>query len=242
MSPEALRWSAVPLGLLAFALRAAVNFRDGQWSYGAGIGLPDMVAVLTSMLLPMGIFLLLTRGDFRRPEGFTIGGGRFTAPASPARAGIQAIFLMNFAGAAVWTEASSIDDAGRPHHVHVLWQPSLIGVGICVAAAAAFLLVRLPEVWLDADGLAIRGFRHTARIAWDEILPGSPPPPVKRRPRHLAVELDEPPLMGSYPTSVDIPVWLLHVDAAFLAGAIRHYVDHPADRATIGTPAPVPAG
>jgi hypothetical protein len=75
----------------------------------------------------------------------------------------------------------------------------------------------------------------TTRLAWDRLAPLSPPPPAKRRPRNIKVYLNVPPLPGQYPFSEDLPAGWLHVDPAFLAAAVRHYVEHPEHRAAIGT-------
>ena len=91
-----------------------------------------------------------------------------------------------------------------------------------------------PELQLDPGGLTIRRLGRTTAIAWDELAPGGPLPPVKR-PRHLRLDLNRTPAPGQYAASVDVPVVWLHVEPAFLARAIRHYGENPQDRAEIGT-------
>lgn len=237
MSPEALRWSVVPVGLLAFAVRIAVStwVEPSVVAHGAGPEMVILIGALVALAVPFGFLAVLAWWDRSRPAGFLCGDGRFTAPFSPVQAGSQAMLWIFLSGGLVFTDRVFDGHPAQLVGVHVHWGPSIPGVAVCWAVAAGILLSRRPALWLDRDGMTIRGLRHATRIAWDEILPGTPPAPVKRRPRHLTVHLNEPPLMGRYPSTVDISIMRLHVDAAFLAGAIRHYVDHPADRAAIGT-------
>ncbi|MEV6965875.1 hypothetical protein AB0M47_12245 [Hamadaea sp. NPDC051192] len=73
--------------------------------------------------------------------------------------------------------------------------------------------------------------RSQSTIPWTLLAPGGPLPPAKRA-RQIWLYVAGPVRYTRYqvPLSVD-------VEPAFLAYAIRHYVDHPAARAAIGTDA-----
>jgi hypothetical protein len=69
-------------------------------------------------------------------------------------------------------------------------------------------------------------------VKWDRLAPGGPLLPHKRQ-RYLRIYLNEPPILGAYPPSVDIRLTLVYVDPAYLAETIRRYVDNPAERAAL---------
>jgi hypothetical protein len=238
MSATALRWCAVPIGLLAFAFRIALTFwlEPFVWRMSLANALLVMTGgALTGLIVLIGTFAWLTRGDRGRPSRFVPGPGRFTVPASPVYAGYQAIGLMFISGGLVLTERVPGGDAMRMAQFDFAWPVSIIFVGFFWVAALAILLVQRPQLHLDAGGLTIRRVWRTTRLAWDELAPGGPPPPAKRRPRHMTIHLDAPAVFGRYPASEDVPVGGLHIDPTFLAGAIRHYVEHREDRCRIGT-------
>jgi hypothetical protein len=230
MSPTALRWVAVPLGLLGFALRQVVTFWliPLTWRAGFGLGLLLLaIGLLVAVAIPFGIFALLYLPD-RRPARLEVRDGRPTAPPSGVYAGSQAIMWMFLGGQLVLTERVPYGDSMRLAQIPFAWLGTTIGVGLASAVALAFLLIQRPILYLDPQGLTIKRLWGTTRIAWDEVVPGDPAPPLKQRPRRLPVRL-----RGRY--GVEIPVGWLHIDAAFLADTIRHYVEHPQERAAIGT-------
>jgi hypothetical protein len=238
MSPTALRWSAVPLGLLAFVLRVAMPLwlEPITWRFSFGPRLLMMAgALLTAVLVPFGVFLLLNKADRRRPATFTSEDGAFTVPPSPVYAGSQFMMWMVLSGNMVMTERVPNGDTMRLAQLGIASHASsVVGVGLFWAVGFAFLLVQRPQLRLDRTGLTIRRFRRTTRLAWDDLRPGGPPPPAKRRQRQLRVYLVGPPVVDRYPPSEDIPIGWLHIDPAFLADRIRHYVEHPEDRPAIG--------
>jgi hypothetical protein len=183
---------------------------------------------VVSLGLIFGVFALLGAGGRLRPARFTLGEAGFVVPASPAYGGSMAIMLMFLSGGFVLSERVPDGDSMR-------LAASVIMMGLFWIAALAFIFVRRPRVYLDADGLTIRRVWRATRIAWDEIAPGGPPPPRGRWPRDLRVRLNGPLLWGQFPPSEIIPIGQLCVDPAFLAAAIRHYVEHPEARAAIGT-------
>jgi len=238
MSPTALRWSAVPLGLLAFVLRVAMTlwFEPITWRFSFGQGLLLMAgAIAAAISVPFGVFALLNMGNRRRAAAFTSDSGAFTVPPSPVWAGSQFLMWMFLSGGLVMTERVPNGDTMRLAQLGFASDAaSVVGVGLFWAVGFAFLLVQRPQLRLDHTGLTIRRFRRTTRLAWDDLRPGGPPPPAKRRQRQLRVYLVGPPVVDRYPPSEDIPIGWLHIDPAFLADRIRHYVEHPEDRAAIG--------
>jgi len=238
MSPTALRWCAVPLGVLGFALRLAVTFwlQPLTWQLSLASGLLAIAAgMAVAVAIPFGIFWLLTGGIRQRPEAFACGDGRFTVPASPLYAGSQAMMWMFLSGGAVLTERVPNGDRMRMAEFGFTWPATVIGVGVFWVVALVILLIQRPQLHLESGGLVLRRFLRTTAIAWDELAPGGPLPPVKRRARRLRLYLNHTPMLGQYAASEDVPIGWLHIEPAFLARAIRHYVEHPQDRAAIGT-------
>jgi hypothetical protein len=232
VSPTSLRWSALPLGLLALAVRVAESLwlQPLTWEMSdRGRLLVLLTGHLVAIGVPLGIFALLFLWDRRSPARFTIGQGRLIVPPSPLVAGSQAILWMSFGGGMVLTER----DGDSMRLVEAEWRASVIGVAVFAAVALAFLLVRRPLLHLDPEGLTIRRLWRTTRLAWDQLYPGGPRP-ISKHERSMRIYLKGAPVAGTWP-GVDIPVRWLHVDPAFLADTIRHYVEHPEDRATIGT-------
>jgi hypothetical protein len=238
MSPTAVRLSAIPLGLLAFASRLVMTFwvQPLGWHFDFGT---EMLIILSgtvvSVGLIFGVFALLGAGGRLRPARFTLGEAGFVVPASPAYGGSMAIMLMFFSGGFVMSERVPNGDSMRLARFGFAMAASVVMVGLFWIAALAFLFMRRPRVYLDADGLTIRRVWRATRIAWDWLAPGGPPPPRGRWPRDLRVHLNGPLLWGQFPPSEVIPVGQLCVDPAFLAATIRHYVEHPEARAAIGT-------
>ncbi|MFU8874595.1 hypothetical protein [Micromonospora sp. SL4-19] len=234
MSPNLLRWSALPIGLSAFVGRLAITFwlQPLTWRMSGVSGLLALLGGLAVAVgVPAGLFALLGRGG--RPTQFTIRDGRFTVPPSPVYAGTQAIMSMFLGGGLV--AAERVPDGDSMRIAEFALPASIIGVAVFCSVALAFLLVTRPQLHLDPDGLTVRRLRRTTRVTWEHLLPGGPPPPAKRRQRWLRLYLNAPPVVGRYPPSEDLPIGWLHVDPAFLAGAVRHYVEHPEDRAAIGS-------
>jgi hypothetical protein len=239
MSSNALRWSAVPLGLLAFALGLVVRLWVEPLTWRLSLGTELLVfsgAILVAAGIPVGVFAVLLRGDRWHPARFVPARGGFTVPPSPVHPGYQAIMWTCLGSRAVMTERVPGGMSVRLAQLDFAWPATLVGVGLFWAVALAFLLVARPQLHLDAGGLTIRRvLRRRTRLAWDDLAPGGPQPPAKRGQRQLKVYLAAPPVFGRYPSSEDIPIGWLHVDPAFLAAALRHYVAHPEDRAAIGS-------
>jgi hypothetical protein len=101
-----------------------------------------------------------------------------------------------------------------------------------IFAVAGWTLFRGPRVELRPGGLLVRSLR-THLVRWESVLASGPPAPVEK-PRQISLLVRRhPPAYGAYVVRI-LHRWLA-VDGAFLAGAIRHYVDNPQHRADIGT-------
>ncbi|GAA1813170.1 hypothetical protein GCM10009682_37940 [Luedemannella flava] len=237
MSPTAIRWAAVPLGLLAFGLRvlaetwwSEVAFRSFDRSYYL---LATLSGLLAAGAVPFGILLVLTRGD-RRPAAFERRPGRLVAPTSPVFASGMAIMIMYLSAGLVNHGTVGRGDDRRV--VVDLDHWTTVAVGVCWLFAVGFLLLRRPVAVLDAHGVTVKRLWTVNVLAWHDLLPGGPASPTRRRPASLRVYRNAAPVPGPYLPSVDIPVSLLHIDAAYLADTIRYHVDHPDERATIADP------
>lgn len=214
MSPTALRWTALPLGLLAAGLRIAgdlwLHARIRELS--VALYLLSMLALFAvAMGIPLAIFVLLSRGP--RPARLVTRDGRLTVPQSPAYAGNQAILMM-FLGA-------GLIEVDR-------WLRTAPVAGLFFAGALAFLLVQRPWLALDAEGLTVKRLWRMTRLRWDELSL-----------EDMALDPGRHPGRFWIAPGVSIPVGWLHVDPGFLTHVIRHYVERPEERATIpagGTP------
>lgn len=225
-SPTALRWWALPLGLLGLGLGSVVRLWSESLTLDMPAGLLIWVAGITvAATVPFACFALLARGHHRPPAQLSADGAAFTVPASPLFAGNTAI---------VWMFLGSNFVNHRVGESFLATVTAVVGVGVGVAAALTLLLVDRPRLRLDPHGLAIVRERTTV-IAWDDLMPGGPPPPARRRARHLRLLLNHPILGGQFPISVSVPIGWLHVDPTFLANAIRYYAENPHERDSIGT-------
>jgi hypothetical protein len=108
-------------------------------------------------------------------------------------------------------------------------------VGV-LAVGGVWLLVRSGRFALNLypDRLVEGVLPGAITVPWAALLPGGPPPPPPGAAR-LDVYLWQPTL--GVAAKVRIPLRTLAVQPAFLANAIRHYVEHPEYRAGIGTAA-----
>lgn len=241
MPPAVARIAAVAFGALAFALRLMVTFWIEPLTWRADSVLLGLVFFLASGILPalavFGGYWLVTRRLSCRPALLALDARRrrLVAPASSVRAGWTAILCMWFAAGGVMTERVPGGDRMRVARFAGAVPVSVAVVTSFLALAALFLVVRRPWVALDPAGLTVQRLRRRAMIAWDDLAPGGPPPPAERRPGWVRVYRNTP--AGAPFVAEDLPVGRLHVDAAFLAGAVRHYVAHPERRRAIGTEA-----
>jgi hypothetical protein len=237
MSATALRWCAVPLGLIAFAARPALRlwWEPYTWRFNMVIELMLFFGgLLAAVAVSLGIFGLLSRGH-RRGAGFTLREGGFVVQPSTVWAASQSIVMMFFAGGFLAIERVPNTDSMRFAEFGAGWIVSSTLVGIFVAAAVAFLVVQRPQLLLDREGLTIRRLRHHSRLAWEDLAPGGPLPPAKKRQSHMQLYRKPPPGYPHYVPTDAIPFAWLDIDPAYLAAAIRSYAEHPEYRAAIGT-------
>lgn len=227
--------TALLLGLGAFALRVVVEFGIEPMSWRLST-VPAFVVyaagAVTALAVPLIAFTRLCPRPRPAPRTLLLGPDRgrpaFVAPASPWMVGPFVIMLMFLAGNGLATERApdgevSISPAG--------WAQTLVTVAV-IFTVAGWTLFRGPRVELRPGGLLVRSLR-TQLVRWEAVLASGPPAPVEK-PRQISLLVRrQPPDYGAYVVRI-LHRWLA-VDAAFLAGAIRHYVDNPQYRADIGT-------
>lgn len=232
MSHAVLRWSAIPLGLLAFGLRLARTVWVTPLTWEMSTGRRFLILLtgdVVALAIPIVIFWLLARRLPVSRARFIARDGRLIAAHSPIYVAWQAIGLMYVSSALVLFERVPGGDSLRPFD----WPFSVIAVSFAWTAAVAILLVRRPRLELDPEGLTlIRPFQR-ARVSWDRLIPGQPTSPSKKD-HALRACLHGDPVAGNRPR-MEIPHRSLHIDPTFLADALRHYGEHPEDRAAIGT-------
>ncbi|BCJ72806.1 hypothetical protein CS0771_23500 [Catellatospora sp. IY07-71] len=225
-----LRWYAVGFALLACGLRFAAPY---SWGLLAEDAYP-LPAFLVELLLPLALAVLLPFGGYhlvirryaRPPATFTATPDGFVAPNAP-QGGHRAIAAGFLLGSIPVTEAGP---GGRV----LVTDPVLLGMSAVLTAACLALAVwglwHGPRVRLTPAGVEVR-LPRTRRYGWDTLAPGGPPAPTPKQ-RELGLAVARPD--GSYQMKI-ISFREAYVDGTFLAAAIRHYAEHPAHRAAIGT-------
>ncbi|MEV0270240.1 PH domain-containing protein [Hamadaea sp. NPDC050747] len=223
MTANAVRWSALPLALLAFLLRLA---DEAGW-YGPEPGSRVALGFLVPVCLPVVAFTLLVWWATRR-AAVPARDGVFVIPASPAAA-VFAIFGANLLGELVPT-APPGEEPGIVLDAFDWTFDAPMGALLLLFTCAVFLL-RRPRLVLDAAGITVQHLfrRHTVR--WDEIAD------VRRitRPPTIRLVLHGSAVFGLARESVDLAVGWLFVNPDVLQVVIGHYAAHPAERSAIGT-------
>lgn len=227
--------TALLLGIGAFALRVVVEFGIEPMSWRLSF-MPAFAVyaagAVTALAVPLLAFARLCPRPRPAPRTLLVavdhGRPAFVTPTSPWMVGPFVIMLMFLAGNGLATERSpdgevSISAAG--------WAQTLVTVAV-IFAVAGWTLFRGPRVELRPGGLLVRTVR-TRLVRWESVLASGPPAPVEK-PRQISLLIRRhPPEYGAFVVRI-LHRWLA-VDAAFLAGAIRHYVDNPQHRGEIGT-------
>lgn len=227
--------TALLLGLGAFALRVVVEFGIEPMSWRLSFAPAFAVyaaGAVTALAVPLFAFTRLCPRPRPAPRTLLLGPDRgraaFVAPTSPWVVGPFVIMLMFLAGNGLATDRApdgqvSISPAG--------WAQTLVTVAV-IFTVAGWALFRGPRVELRPDGLLVRTV-GTRLVRWESMLASGPPAPVEK-PRQISLLVRrQPPDYGAYVVRI-LHRWLA-VDAAFLAGTIRHYFDNPQHRADIGT-------
>lgn len=236
MSATALRLATIPLALSAFGLRLAVTFWWMPLTWR--ITSPAQSIVLTlagslvAMAIPFGIYLLIALRARRRLADFQIRRGSFVAHSAAIPRGALSIMLMFLTGGLLLTERVPNADAVRLAHLPFALPVSIASVAVFTGLAALVLFYDRPRAILTAGALTVKGLR-TLTVRWDDLASGGPNWPSPGSPRALLLHRN--PVPGAHPVPVVVPIWRIHIDPAFLAHSIRHYVEHPQDRAGIGT-------
>lgn len=223
------------LGLGAFVLRVVVEFWIEPVTWRMSLVPAFLLYAISAgvaLALPLLAFARLCPRPRPRPRELLIAPDRlrpaFVAATSPWTVGPFTIMLMYLAGNGLATDRSPDGTVSISS-----WPRTVLAIAF-IFAIAAWTLWRGPRVELRPGGLMVRTLR-THNVRWDALLASGPPAPVEK-PRQISLLVRrQPPEYGAYVVRI-LHKWLA-VDAAFLAGAIRHYVDHPEQRAEIGTPA-----
>ncbi|MFC7484756.1 hypothetical protein ACFQX7_38590 [Luedemannella flava] len=242
MTATAIRWAAIPFGLLACGLRIALSYLPFGEAFdflvairsvdfytvraAQGVIAGSLVVAGLCYGLPVALYLLATR-VLRRPARLVPRGHRLVAVASPHTPGTQVIMLMFFGGGALVPELLA------ESWLFVLAAfPFFLGI-------VAFLAWPGPSVELDANGITVRQWLQVTHLRWTYLMVDGPLPATVRRRGDLRIYQ-----WTAYgPRAVHLPFNLLYVDPVHLGRTIHHYIAEPGARASIAagpTPAVVP--
>ncbi|MFG3554904.1 hypothetical protein ACGGAQ_10965 [Micromonospora sp. NPDC047557] len=239
MPLRAARLLIWPIAVAAFALRicAELWIEPVTWRIDPrGVALLVWIAAQAAcFLVPWAAYALLTRSVRQRPATWEVDAGRrcFIAPASPRWIGPWSILLGWLAGGFVPTERVPGEDRLRLADI-----PGTVALGIGIpvlvlGGIAAVLLMNRPLLALDRDGITMQGIIRRSFLPWNRLLAGGPMPPARGAANLTLMRLPATP-GGRAPVGYPLPIARLHVDPAFLAHTIRHYVEHPEHRPAIG--------
>ncbi|MEH0823836.1 MULTISPECIES: hypothetical protein [unclassified Micromonospora] len=240
MTPRTARLAALPFALAASLLRIGAEFwlKPLTWSLdSAAAGLLAWVAVsVGSILVPMAGYLLLTRAARRRPATFRVDlvNRRFTAPAAPAWSGPWSIIAGWLAGGPLITERVPGEDRVRFFESGDALVWNVLALVAVLVVVVLVLWDDRPRLTLDESGMTLRGLVKHRTVRWDRLLPGGPPAPAGKVFAALVLS-EQPTSPAGRPVPHQLSVGPLHVDLAFLAATVRHYVEHPERRSAIGT-------
>ncbi|WP_091656299.1 PH domain-containing protein [Micromonospora auratinigra] len=235
---------AVLAALLFAAVRAGTVLAGGLpsrgWDYLFGLSL---LVLGLAALVPM---VVRQRNPWRRPARLVdAGAGRRRVP---PMAGFGW-----FAAAQVLLGAGILQSFGLDL-VRDTQTPTVVGWGftsIMFLLAAFYLLLVTglvvaffrgdPRIDLTPAGVEIRDLFGRRSVPWAALTPGRPTPPRSGTVLRLRVARPElvrrRGLVFGRAGSPLVTLGWLAAHPGFLADALRHYVDHPAERAAIGTPA-----
>ena len=238
-----MRWTAEPwrsrLFLVADAVLAA--------GFGALVVLRAHPAVFLSVtggalvLLPLLVGVRLFRSTVSarpRPRRFVLARGGFGVPplvpiGFVAGAPVLGVVMLGITAAVSWRTA-----ADPPLHGPLI---GVIALSVLAMVRPVYLAWNAMLVELVASGVRLRGLAGTRLVPWDALTPDGPSPPPRSANR-LWLVAARPELVTDRGWVIEFgprqrPAIPLQVDMStvFLADAIRWYVEHPDDRASIGT-------
>ncbi|MBQ0895868.1 PH domain-containing protein [Micromonospora sp. U56] len=240
MTPRTARLLALPFALAAVLLRIGVEFwlKPLTWRIDStAVALLAWAAgIAGSIVVPAVGHLLLTREARRRPATFRIdsAGRRFTAPAAPAWAGPWSAMVSWLAAGLLITERVPGEDRVRFFESGDALVWNVLAVVAVLVVVLLVLLDDRPRLTLDEAGITVRGLVRGRTVRWDRLLPGGPPAPAGKAFATLVLS-EQPSTPAGRPVSRSLAVGTAYVDAVFLAGSVRHYVEHPERRSAIGT-------
>ncbi|GIM97800.1 hypothetical protein [Paractinoplanes toevensis] len=238
MPPRLRRLLAPPLVVLAFALSLTVSLRVRPATYRiepttAGIAVYLLLAA-ASAAVPAVTYALVTGAFRRRPAAWDSNpaGHRFSAPPSPRQAAAM-ITSAGLVAQVVPVERVPNQDQVRIAQLGAFTMIMIVVVAVYLITIVVLSMTNSPSIVLSPKGLTLRRPLRRDEIRWDKLLPGGPPRPAKRNPGTIDV-LRSAATPGRPAERLSLPSDGLHIDAAFLAYAIRWYVEHPDRRAQIG--------
>jgi hypothetical protein len=168
----------------------------------------------------------------RAPARFEVDAARHAFRTPPGAAAVFVVFFMLagvafFAEAGGWSWAHDDRDGG--------WIAVMALIGVPVLSFTA-LVWRGIGIALTAEGIHARRETGSAFIPWTALSPEQPAPAAPPDDYHLDLTVTDPGLV-THTGLIRRPnrIAFEGIRPAFAAAAIRHYVTHPAERATIGT-------
>jgi len=219
----------VVLGFLMYTGLIARYETDERW--------PSALLLLTVIVGAVTLFagtIMQYLPGSRRRERFTVARQGFLAlpTASPGLSSVLGLMTIGVLA------ALAVEDPDL--------RGFLAGAGIVLAVivgAQAFLACRIQYVALTPDGVVWRSAWHQRLVPWHALAPGGPPPPSLLAGK-LTLEVANPDAvvvrgLGVFAGTAAQPVITGQFDVhpRLMAAAIRWYVEHPDDRAAIGTAA-----
>ncbi|MEU3453637.1 hypothetical protein ABZ671_08545 [Micromonospora sp. NPDC006766] len=238
---------AVVAALLLSLVRAAIVLAGAPRSSGWFIAL-GMTPVLLALLLLVGVGLSLLR-VWRRPVRLVVvGPGRLRVPAAPAFGWLVAAQVMVFTAAITQFGVVAVDllrdpDAPEPFGYLLAagtWLMAALWLLLVVAFVVAVFAGR-PRMDLTPSGIEQRDLLGRRHIAWEALAPGTPVREPSGNSLVLMVVRPELVARRGLVWGLATRPWLalsyFSIHPWFLTDVLRWYVDHPQERAGIGTEA-----
>ncbi|MFE9693334.1 PH domain-containing protein [Micromonospora sp. NPDC005806] len=235
---------AVLAALLFLFVRAVILLAGGlpsrDWDYALATA-PFLLAMLA-----FGWVLFRQRGAWRRPARLVEAGpGRRRVPATPAFGWFVAGQVLGGAGFLTSVGFALFWDPEAPPAMRYLVPAVMVLlVGTYLLLVARFVLAFRrghPRVDLTPAGVEIREPLGRRTVPWEAMAPGTP---LRQQSANtLQIRVIRPELVErrglvlSPPRAPKVALGWLAVHPWFLADVLRFYVDQPAERAALGTPA-----